>query len=60
MSSNLTIVARNPHPKRELYHPDLWLIHTQRESPVEVRLSNSIRTETEWIHLEALDCFLNR
>jgi len=55
MSPNLILVSRNPNPKRELYDPDLWLIHTAGECPVEVRLSNAVSLETEWIPLEVLD-----
>jgi hypothetical protein len=55
MSRNLLLVARNPHPKRELYHPDLWLIHTQGERPVEVHLSQDSSTAANWIRLDALD-----
>jgi len=36
MSQNLTVVACNPRPKRELSHPDLGLIHTPGERPVEI------------------------
>jgi len=39
MSQKLVIVSRNPRPKRELYHPDLWLIYTPGERPVELHLS---------------------
>jgi hypothetical protein len=55
MSPTLILVSRNLNPKRELYHPDLWIIHTAGECPVEVRLWNAVSTETEWIPLEALD-----
>ena len=51
MSQNLTIVARNPHPKRELYHPDLWLVHTPGERPVEVHLSQPQSGANDWIPL---------
>jgi hypothetical protein len=33
MSQNLIIVARNPQPKRELYHPDLWLLYIWASVP---------------------------
>jgi hypothetical protein len=55
MSQNLIVVARNPQPKRERHQPELWLIHTQGERPVEVYLSQGAGTSTEWILLEAFD-----
>ena len=53
MSQKLVIVSRNPRPKRELYHPDLWLIYTPGERPVEVHLSQPRSTTTDWIPLDA-------
>jgi hypothetical protein len=55
MSQNLIIVARNPQPKRELYHPDLWLLYTPGERPVEVRLSQDTGIASEWVPIEAFD-----
>ena len=52
MSQNLIVVARNPHPKRELYHPDLWLIHTPGERPVEVHLSQPHSSANDWIRVD--------
>jgi len=51
MSQDLTVVARNPHPKRELYHPDLWLIYAPGERPVEVHLSQPQSGAHDWIPL---------
>jgi hypothetical protein len=52
MSQNLTVVARNPQPKRELYQPDLWLIYTPGERPIEVHLSQSHNGSRDWIPLD--------
>ena len=53
MSKNLTVVARNPYPRRELYHPDLWLIHAPGERPVEVHLSQPRSSANDWIPFDA-------
>lgn len=55
MSQNLILVARNPHPNRELSRPDLWLIHSQSELPVEVHLSQCWSTATDSIPLKRLN-----
>ncbi len=49
MSQNLVIVARNPLPKRERQQPDLWLVHTPGNRPVEVHLSQPRSSANDWI-----------
>jgi hypothetical protein len=55
MSQDLIVVARKPQPKRERHEPELWPIHLEASTPVEVHLSQGAGTATEWIPLEAFD-----
>jgi hypothetical protein len=55
MSQNLVIVSRNPQPKRELNHPDIWLIYTPGELPVEVHLPQLCSAAIDWIPLETVN-----
>ena len=51
MTSQLSIVASNPKPKRETEYPNYWLIHSSDRDPIEVYLYHDTESQPRvWIN----------